>query len=85
MANIRRIDGKRGVSYKITVTKGRDSTGKQIRHFLTWKPEPGMTNRQMEKEVQRAAFEFERQEIVRAFGRQNRSITLIPGGPREPM
>ena len=61
MASIKRIDGKNGTSFKITVTKGRDSAGKQIRHFMTWKPEPGMTNRQMEKEVQRAAFEFERQ------------------------
>ena len=61
MASIKRIDGKTGVSFKITVTKGRDGSGKQIRHFMTWKPEPGMTNRQMEKEAQRAAFEFERQ------------------------
>ena len=61
MANIRKIEGKRGVSYKITVTKGRDTTGKQIRHFMTWKPEPGMTARQTEKALQRAAVEFERQ------------------------
>lgn len=61
MANIRKIEGKRGVSYKITVTKGRDTTGKQIRHFMTWKPEPGMTARQAEKALQRAAVEFERQ------------------------
>lgn len=61
MANIRKIEGKRGVSYKITVTKGRDTAGKQIRHFMTWKPEPGMTARQTEKALQRAAVEFERQ------------------------
>ena len=61
MASIKKIEGKRGVSYKITVTKGRDINGKQIRHFMTWKPEPGMTARQTEKALQRAAMDFERQ------------------------
>ena len=61
MANIRRIDGKRGESYKITVSQGRDASGKQIRRFMTWRPEPGMTRRQAEKAVQRAALEFEQQ------------------------
>ena len=61
MASIKKIEGKRGVSYKITVTKGRDINGKQIRHFMTWKPEPGMTARQTEKALQRAAVDFERQ------------------------
>lgn len=61
MANIKRIDGKTGVSFKITVTQGRDSSGKQIRHFMTWTPTPKMTDRQIEKEVVRAAYDFERQ------------------------
>ena len=61
MASIKKIEGKRGVSYKITVTKGRDINGKQIRHFMTWKPEPGMTARQTQKALQRAALDFERQ------------------------
>lgn len=60
MANIRKIEGKNGTSYKITVTRGRDSNGKQIRHYLTWTPEPKMTKRQIEKELQKAAFEFEK-------------------------
>lgn len=41
MANIRKIEGKTGVSYKITVTSGRDSAGKQIRHYKTWTPDHG--------------------------------------------
>ena len=49
MANIKRIDGKTGVSFKITVTTGRNTDGKQVRHFKTWKPEPGMTPKQIEK------------------------------------
>ena len=61
MASIKKIEGKRGVSYKITVAKGRDCNGKQIRHFMTWKPDPDMTARQAQKALQRAALDFERQ------------------------
>lgn len=71
MANIKRIDGKTGVSYKITVTTGRDSSGKQVRHFKTWKPSPGMTDRQIEKAVEKAAFEFE-QQIEQGYIADNR-------------
>lgn len=60
MASIRKITGSGGVSYKITVSMGRDPQDKQIRHFKTWKPDPNMTARQMEKEVRRIACEFER-------------------------
>ena len=61
MANIKKIEGRIGTGYKITVTTGRDSTGKQIRHFKTWKPDRLMTTRQMEKEAQRVAVEFEKE------------------------
>ena len=61
MANIRKIVGKTGESYKITVTHGRDAKGKQVRHYMTWTPPQGMTERQIEKAVQKAAFEFEQQ------------------------
>lgn len=71
MANIKRIDGKTGIAYKITVTSGRSTDGKQVRHYLTWKPDPGMTDRQMEKAVQKAAFEFE-QQIEKGFIADNR-------------
>lgn len=71
MANIKKIDGKTGVAYKITVTTGRDRNGKQVRHFRTWRPAPGMTERQIEKAVQKAAFEFE-QQIERGFAADNR-------------
>ena len=60
MANIRKIDGKNGVSYKITVTKGRNQNGKQVRHYMTWTPDRPMTERQMQKAVERAAVDFER-------------------------
>lgn len=60
MANIKRIEGKHGTTYKITVSCGRDSSGKQIRHYQTFVPDTGMTPRQAEKAAQKAAFEFER-------------------------
>ena len=60
MANIRRITGKNGVAYKITVTKGRNQNGKQMRHYMTWTPDRPMTERQMQKAVERAAMDFER-------------------------
>lgn len=50
---------KRGDSYKITVSCGYDLMGKQIRHHLTWKPAPGMTARQIKKELDRQAHLFE--------------------------
>ena len=50
---------KRGDSYKITVSCGYDLNGKQIRRHLTWKPEPGMTKRQLQKELDRQAVLFE--------------------------
>jgi len=50
---------KRGNTYRITVSEGYDSTGNQIRKSMTWKPEPGMTAKQAEKELQRQATLFE--------------------------
>lgn len=61
MANIRKIENKNGISYKITVFSGVDSNGKQVRHYRTWKPELGMTAKQAERAVQRAAMDFERE------------------------
>lgn len=52
---------KRGNSYRITVCGGYDINGKQIRHRMTYKPEPNMTAKQIEKEVQRQAVLFEEQ------------------------
>ncbi len=61
MANIRKIEGKTGTSYKITVSSGRNTQNKQMRHYLTWTPEPGMTPKQIEKELIRVAVAFEQQ------------------------
>lgn len=66
MASIKKIQGKGGVSYKITVSMGRDALGNQIRHYKTWRPDRPMPPRQMEKEAKQAAFEFER-ELEKGF------------------
>lgn len=58
MASIRKISE---TSYKVTVSCGRDAGNKQIRHYMTWTPDKPMTEKQMEKAVQKAAYEFEKQ------------------------
>ena len=50
---------KRGDSYRITVSCGYDIHGKQIRHTMTWTPDPKMTPRQVEKELKRQTVLFE--------------------------
>ena len=58
MASIRKISDN---SYKITVSCGRDAANRQRRHYMTWKPDKPMTEKQMEKAAQKAAYEFEKQ------------------------
>lgn len=55
MANIT----KRGETYRIRVSCGYDSQGKQVIRSTTWKPKPGMTEKQIEKELNREAVLFE--------------------------
>jgi len=76
MANIRQINGKSGVSYQITVTHGRDMNGKQIRHYLTWTPEPKMTQRQIEKALNIATVDFERK-ILEGFAIDSRQTFAV--------
>lgn len=62
MANITPRFGRDGkvVSYQIRVFRGRTADGKKLKDFLlTWRPEPGMTKRQIERELQRQATLFE--------------------------
>lgn len=71
MATIEKQVGKNGTTYRITVYSGFDTQGKRIRHRQTYKPDPGMTPRQIEKAVQRAATDFERS-IEQGFVLDNR-------------
>lgn len=71
MAAIEKINGKNGSAYRITVSGGFDTAGKRIRHRINYKPTPGMTERQIQKAVQRAAADFERS-IEYGFALDNR-------------
>lgn len=55
MANITERNG----AYRIRVSAGLDSNKQQIFKSYTWKPKAGMTDRQIEKELQRQTVMFE--------------------------
>lgn len=55
MASIR----KRGDSYQITVSNGRNSVGKQLLETTTFTPDPNMTVKQQQKSLDTFVFEFE--------------------------
>lgn len=55
MATIR----KRGNSYQIRVSCGYDTSGNQVERSMTWKPDPTMTEKQIQKELNRQAVMFE--------------------------
>ena len=50
---------KRGDAYAIMVSLGYDNSGVQIRKYLTYKPDANMTQKQIDKELQRQAVLFE--------------------------
>jgi integrase len=49
---------KRGDSYRIAISVGYEDGG-QKKKYKTWKPSPGMSAKQIEKEVNRVAIRFE--------------------------
>lgn len=64
MANIFPRKNRQGIitSYTIRVSRGYDSNGKRLKPYtMSYKPAPGMTKKQIDKEVQRQAFLFEEQ------------------------
>ncbi|WP_298029735.1 site-specific integrase [uncultured Dysosmobacter sp.] len=50
---------KQGKGYKITVSQGYDYNGKRLRQYMTWIPTPGMSERQIKKELEKQAVLFE--------------------------
>lgn len=62
MATIR----KRGQTYQIRVSCGYDTKGNHKEQAMTWKPEEGMTERQIQKELNRVAVMFE-ESCMRGF------------------
>ena len=59
MANITKRMTKSGATYRIKVSLGYDETYKQITKSMTYKPKPGMTERQIKAELNRQAVLFE--------------------------
>ncbi len=55
MATVR----KRGSSYQIRVSCGTDLYGNKIIESMTWKPDGGMTERQIQKELNKVVVHFE--------------------------
>jgi hypothetical protein len=50
----------RVISYQIRVFRGKDANGHRLKDYLlTWKPAPGMTPRQVQKELQKQVALFE--------------------------
>ena len=52
---------RRGDTYRITASAGYDTEGRQIRKSMTWRPAPGMTERQIAKELERQKVLFDEQ------------------------
>jgi len=52
---------KRGNSYQIKASCGYSVEGKQIMQTMTWKPEPGWSDAQIKKELNKAAVLFEQE------------------------
>lgn len=60
MAWIEKREGKKGVSYRISVSCGIDGNGKQIMRRMSWKPPQNISPKRIEKELNRVAVDFER-------------------------
>lgn len=72
MANIT----KRGNSYRIRVSAGYDISGKQITKQMTWKPTQGMSIKQINKEVNIIAINFE-QEVANGYSVNSENMKLV--------
>lgn len=59
MATIKKRKGKNGTSYLIRASCGYSVSGRQIEKSMTWRPNPGMTQKQIEKELNRQAILFD--------------------------
>lgn len=71
MATIRKREGKTGTAYLIRSSCGYDAARKQIMHSMTWRPSPGMTERQIEKELKRQAVLFDERCAAQGTGGGN--------------
>ena len=61
MASIVRRDNKSGITYRIQVKTKDKGSGQIITHSTTWKPVPGVSEKQMQREVIVFADQYEAQ------------------------
>ncbi len=71
MASVKKIENKNGVSYKITVSQGRDASKKQILHYKTWTPPKNMRATAADRKAEEIAREFE-ESILNGFAADDR-------------
>lgn len=71
MATIKKREGKTGTSYLIRSSVGYDSSGRHIERSMTWKPKPGMTAKQIEKELNRQMVLFDEECATQGVGNGN--------------
>ena len=71
MAQVERRQGKKGVTYLLTVNAGKGADGKQIRHRKTYAPPQTWSEARQEKAAQKEADRFE-EEIRQGFALDNR-------------
>ena len=60
MASITKINGKRGISYRITVSGGSNGEGKRIRVSTTWHPDNEHSPAKQKKALEKYAADFEK-------------------------
>lgn len=75
MANITKRMTKSGAAYRIKVSLGYDETYKQITKSMTFKPKPGMTERQIKAELNRQAVLFE-EKTKQAYAEHLRRVEM---------
>ena len=71
MATIKKREGKTGTSYLIRSSCGYGVDGRQVVANMTWKPTPGMTPKQIEKELNRQAVLFDEKCAAQGAGSGN--------------
>ena len=71
MATVKKRVGKNGVSYLIRSSCGYDADGKQVVRSMTWKPKPGMTEKQIEKALNRQSVLFDERCAAQGVGNGN--------------
>ena len=68
---------KRGNSYRIRVSNGRDSSGKQLMETITFTPDPTKTEKQNQKALEIFVMEFEQRKDGKPGGYAPRTVKHV--------